>query len=137
MLNTAKQEAIRKAYGDLYERYKNRISQYSGWLELDNLFMSREDYDLRDNEVLEFKNERGNYCFRPKSLQGIENNNGWTVADVSNLPTEGVFNVGKFLNDGSFHQGYDDVEWYDLREYIVDFGFTHFQHIVKPEKPIY
>lgn len=125
MPNTAKQTAIRKAYGEYWEQVKDSIDD--------------EGYILGNAKSLpkiEFDGDGFGYI-RPKSLQGIESNNGWTIANVSDLPTEGIFNVGKFLNDGSFHQGNDDVEWYDLREYIVDFGFTHYQPIVKPEKPIY
>ncbi|WON94734.1 hypothetical protein [Sphingobacterium sp. UGAL515B_05] len=75
--------------------------------------------------------------WRPKSLAGLETNNGWTIADVTKLPTEGIYNVGYFLDDGTFHLGNDEVEWYELREYVVDFGFTHYQPIIKPEDPIY
>ncbi|MGJ1360403.1 hypothetical protein ACR79K_27225 [Sphingobacterium siyangense] len=82
-----------------------------------------------------FDHDKGAY--RPQSIRGIENNRGWTIADVTKLPTEGIYNVGYFLDDGTFHLGNDEVEWYELREYVVCFGFTHYQPIIKPEAPIY
>ena len=124
-METKKEEAIRKAYGEYWEQVKPFIDD-EGW-------MYRIDFPTKHN--IELEEHPNQYHIRPKSLQGIENNNGWTIANLIDLPTEGIFNVGKFLNDGSFHQGYDDVEWYDLREYIVDFGFTHFQPIVKTKTP--
>lgn len=73
--------------------------------------------------------------YRPKSLTGIEKNNGWTVAESENFPTEGVYNVGRFFDNGDFI--YDEVPWQELREYIVDYGYTHYQPIIKPKPPIY
>ncbi|MGV6945070.1 hypothetical protein [Sphingobacterium kyonggiense] len=124
----SKQEVIRKAWG---VHFANDVDENG--FRISNV--GSLGWDSKYFDIIELGSFE--YLIRPKSLRGIESNNGWIVADIMNLPIEGVYQVGKFLDDGTFRYGIDEVEWYDLREYLVDFGFTHYQPITKPLKPIY
>ena len=67
----AKQEAIKKAYGEYWEAVKDFVDE-NGWIDfLEDI--QRIMYFFHDSDNIEvFKS-----TWRPKSLQGIENNNGW------------------------------------------------------------
>lgn len=78
--------------------------------------------------------------FRPKSLHGIEHNNGWTKIefDGSNLPEPGCYyflNIDNIKDDGRSVYQFDD-----LRKDQFARWFTHFKEIPeipKIPKPLY
>ena len=97
-METNKQKAIREAWIELIgeENFKY-ISQFLN----ENGFTNRGKYHwlkstfsenfIKDNfyVTVEIENDR---LFRPKSLQGIENNNGWiSILSESDLPSEDCF----------------------------------------------
>lgn len=127
-METKKQEAIRLAYGDKYESAKNILDE-NGWC----------NYQLNDERELirgispremeceynNFKQDNVNlkYFWRPKSLSGIETNNGWiSILSEDDLPKyeNAKYHGGKFLNNG---------DWIEL-EYRMDLTQTinHFKH---------
>ncbi len=135
MPNTAKQEAIRKAYGEYWEQLspqaKKCALEHNGYISpiisgMGNI----------PREFVTF-NDLG---FRPRSIVGIEHNNGWirieseedlieirkNETDVFVFDAEGKISVANTtpLIDR-------DVRLFWLKE------ITHYQPIVKPEKPIY
>lgn len=132
----AKQEAIRKAYGELYEVMKENINHTTGsyliesthFYDKDN-FYKRELFDVREySESL--------LVITPKSLQGIENNNGWirieSEEDLPLLEDESEFWISN--NNGIFDFIASSLQ---VQRKWENKTLTHYQPIVKPEKPIY
>ena len=120
----AKQEAIKKAYGEYWENVKDYVDN-RGFANLDNTFTYEDmGLELQDN---------GNW--RPKSLQGIENNKGWIrIESKDDLPKEeGNYFIVRNNNEvgASYFIPNNDFSVIDWR-YI-----THYQPIEKPLKPIY
>lgn len=81
---TKKQEAIRLAYGDYWEKCKNYIDK-NGWCNVRRKVNFQEITDK-----LGWETKIGNqYVWRPKSLSGIEDNNGWTsILSEEDLPKD-------------------------------------------------
>jgi len=65
-----KEEKIQEAYGEYWEKLKFCIDE-NGWFNQITKWQSLDNYFHKD--TIEGKS----YLQRPKSLQGIENNNGW------------------------------------------------------------
>ncbi len=142
MNNTAKQESIRRAYGDLYEpidkvMFTNPHEKwYKQWLDTGKFYYNFIPEEIRIKlSQLETDNLDG-FCWL-KSLQGIDTNNGWIrIESDEDLPKEpiecwfihyetiysGAF-AGRMFASGSILSGWKAV--------------SHFRPIVKPEKPIY
>ncbi|SEG75398.1 hypothetical protein [Sphingobacterium lactis] len=134
MPNTAKQEAIRKAYGEYWEQVKDKVDE-EGWFyyySMDYLTKSK-NYSL--THYLTCDEDIYKLTIRPKSLQGIENNNGWIrIESEGDLPKDS-YNYYAFCSNGSV-MTFNDFEYY--KKYIIpELKVTHYQPIVKPEKPIY
>lgn len=136
MPNTAKAEAIRKAYGEYWERFHTEIQeeviQLDGWLD----WLSLNDLDIGElffkifNDIdidFDYDKER----LRPKSLKGIETNNGWQRIDSEeDLPRHKVWLTdGNRIWDGHLFTAFSDERMNTMA--------TDWQPIVKPEKPIY
>lgn len=120
-----KQEYIEQEYGKHYESVKAFLYR-DGWL--DKLVFQKTDLKYEDLSDLDFEHEGNTFC-RPKSLSGIENNNGWIkIESESDLPTEPDFYWCRD-NNGAIHQvHYEDI--------TVGYS-THYQTIPKPKPPIY
>jgi len=79
--------------------------------------------------------------FRPKSLNGIENNNGWIkIESESDLPKgNGTFWIlDKVLGvrSGEWKQAPNEIEHKKACEFWIKRA-THYQPIIKPQPPIY
>lgn len=109
-----------------------------GWLPCKELeIMSI--YDEHDFEWKEVRNLISSDIswshYRPKSLKGIENNNGWTkIFSEKDLPKDGHYfvtykngNISDLPKESSIVG--DDYYWVE--------NITHYQPIIKPEKPLY
>lgn len=129
-----KQEVIREAWGDLFEKYKDRIDS-EGFLH----YKSHSKY-LEAREALggiHFHPSR--YAFRPDSLIRIENNNGWTrIESKDDLPTEkGKYKVVIRGRDFSshwwifdmYHPEYDHDRWVRC--------YSHYKGVEEEKPPIY
>ena len=126
----AKQEAIKKAYGEYFIH-----ADINGWIKFGMYCPSDlgiEDYD----EIVDTIG-----IWRCKSLQGIENNNGWIrIESEEDLPKEEIDlhfifekNNGRFQTFGvwdnkikSFYSGALKIS-----------NVTHYQPIEKPKPPIF
>jgi len=126
----AKQEAIKKAYGEHFETVKTFIDE-NGW-------MFTIDFPTQNNSIdIEF--HKNGYSLRPISLSNIEFNNGWTriEPDGSNLPEkDGNY---KIMTDiGMLNESFPflrDVE-HNYTSW-TDGGITHYKPIEKELLPIY
>jgi len=68
---------------------------------------------------------------RPKSLQGIENNNGWIKIEDFNLSKPTICHVINNLGEVDIDTYRNDIENFFKSQY------THYQPIQKPLKPLY
>ena len=125
-----KEEVIATAYGKYWEQVKQNVSEF-GWVCRDLLLIDNiNDFDTESTFT-------ANDTVRPKSLQGIEDNNGWVSINSENdLPKEGyVFWVKREGIDSPLYKSEEffnaqiNKEWLD--------SYTHYQPIVKPKPPIH
>lgn len=124
-----KEEKIKEAWGKLMPDYTN-IDLNSGW----SLNDFHEDYYNED----EFNTQQiYTPCkIRPKSLQGIENNNGWKSIN-ENLPKEKGYYIMYNGENMVLIELNDTTNMITLREQFLKDGFTHYQPIEKPKPPMY
>ena len=127
----AKQEAIKNAYGEYWEKVKDDVDN-DGYI--DNSIPKFRFGQLK-NLDLEYKND---VLFRPKSLQGIENNNGWVkIESEKDLPKVSGLYFGKDYEFGTdmMYFDFETKNWEDSNGYLQN--VTHYQPIEKPKPPIY
>ena len=123
-----KEEKIKEAYGGLIDL---SVLDENGWA-----IYGCEDFSESGIEPFgeyETKNHIAGVCnWRPKSLQGIENNNGWIKIESEKILFEKPENCL--------------FEWYNIFDKRYDVGehfnygvFTHFKVIPEPkqELPLY
>lgn len=77
---------------------------------------------------------------RPKSLQGIENNNGWIkIESEEDLPKDSAY-YWIVTNSKNIHLTEYEVDFkqFFTKDYAYnDYEITHYQQIDKPKSPIY
>ena len=124
----AKQEAIKKAYGEYFIH-----ADINGWIKFGMYCPSDlgiEDYD----EIVDTIG-----IWRCKSLQGIENNNGWIkIESEADLPKEGMHH--SILLDSECINGYrnyDIIVFYEVNSKFIKKEISHYQPIEKPKPPIF
>lgn len=113
----AKKEAIKKAYGEYWENVKDYVDK-NGWC------FNRRNVGFKEIiSKLSWETKIGNsYYWRPKSLKGKENNNGWIkIESESDLPN--IYDKTKF----------------ELYTYKTNGVITHYQlkPIKIPKPPIF
>lgn len=131
-METKKQEAVRLAWGLLFEKHKEDINE-DGYLRFGFRFL-----ELSQNELFEEKQWLGYFFYRPKSLTGLENNRGWTsILSEDDLPKENVecfivisdrVYLGCFSKRGCFLSEGEEIE----NRFV-----SHYQPIQKPNPPIF
>lgn len=126
-----KQEIIQQAYGFCWDILKDYINE-NGFVDcVKNKKISLIPYF--EVSELEFNGNE----IRPKSLKGIENNNGWIKLDAKvDLPKE----TGQYLTRRA--NGIIITEWFynnNLSWYLWKdcYSITHYQPIIKPREPLY
>jgi len=129
-----KQEAINKAYGFL-----NQFIDSDGWATYG--CAENSEFGIEPFGEYETRNHvDAVYEWRPKSLQGIENNNGWIkIESEADLPKEYKFYWIKTQLNSEF------IAWCRPNERLfihndgeTEFKYiTHYQPIQKPLKPLY
>lgn len=121
-----KQEKIQAAYGEHWKKVKELVD--SNGTVPHGVYVGMGLAELGGEYF-------GCIGWRPKSLAGIETNNGWTkIETLADLPKEsGHFYVleGKKITSDAFDPrfGLDDKRWVKL--------YTHWQPIIKPQPPLY
>jgi hypothetical protein len=129
-----KQEKIREAWGEHFEAVKNHVDE-NGWIYTRNfIFYCGFEYDE--------KGFGATHRIRPKSLAGIENNNGWIkIESEEDLPISTIMyhvvlngKKSKALYAGKnrwFVNGNDFPKTTEIH------GITHYQPIIETKPPIY
>ena len=132
-----KQEFIKQSYGEHWESVKDYVDE-NGWFKM--------DYDIENvfaNQFVSccFESYEKNlpYGIRPSSLKGLETNNGWIkIESEKDLPKE---HMSVFLFEPI--DGIGIGSWCNLQMiFKTRFGneykpVTHYQPIIKPQKPLY
>ena len=121
-----KQEKIQEAYGKYWEVVYEYVDK-NGWC---SAYWKTKTY---------FQTEFTSEKWRPKSLQGIENNNGWIrIESEADLPKEGMHH--SILLDSECINGYrnyDVIVFYEVNSKFRKKDISHYQPIEKPKPPIY
>lgn len=131
-----KEEKIKEAWGEHYESNKELIND-DGWLRhcnltsIDTVRLSIQKKDLFERLVKNTATAFEVY-FRPKSLQGIENNNGWIKLtgepyEVDKIPNVELYNI----NTKGHYLSFDENEFIDVGR------FTHYKPVELSQPPIY
>jgi len=127
----AKQEAIKKAWGNNYELVKHYLEAKGFFINNDKLSYLTIGIDLSGIEMEWI----GNY-YRPIVLKGISDNNGWIriEPDGSNLPDDAFKECYKgYIFDGT-------IENFTANRLIRNFKsnrITHYKPITPELKPIF
>ena len=132
-METNKQKAIRGAYGKYWEELKHFIND-KGWFDKNSFWNNTFSFGVYENIDLLFVHKED--FMIPKSIENIENNNGWiSILSESDLPTE----------DCDCHIEFEDGAISIDRYFVFGKNFTsnHWRFIVayrlieKPNKRIY
>lgn len=128
-----KQEKIKKEWANYYSEKVND----NGWLDIHPQQFANEEYFDR----LKFNSER--HSIRPKSLQGIENNNGWIfVEDEKQIPRCDEYDMSSFelyfFTNNGIYKANDLKKWISTDKNLK-ISITHYrlEPIFKPGPPIY
>jgi hypothetical protein len=124
-----KQKAIQEAYGEHWETVKDYVDE-NGWCAYH--FGEHTEYGIEP--FLDF--ETKDYKFwRPKSLKGIETNNGWIkIESEADLPKDKTTQYSVCKDKKVFQSTINCgtvKHWYNIGK------ITHYQPIIKPKPPIY
>ena len=132
----AKQEAIKKAYGEYWETVKDKITDdgFAPYVLLENSIGIM--FQFRTFIIADCNPE---IHVRPISLQGIKNNNGWIrIESEADLPKQGMHH--SILLDSECINGYrnyDITVFYEVNSRFRKKEISHYQPIEEPLKPIY
>lgn len=129
----AKEEIVREAYGE-YIEYVAQYIDKNGWLNRkEHSAFIRNHFYLTNNLETKFV-DKVEY-WRPRSLYGIDDNNGWIMITIeSELPNdlEHVWLIDEeFGTDIGFYSKQRNKWYCDTVEQFP----THYQPIQKPEPP--
>jgi len=125
-----KQEKIQEAYGEYWKIVKDYVDS-NGWCNV-----RRKIGFLEIIKKINWQTKIGNqYSWRPKSLQGIENNNGWIKIESENdLPKE---KGDYFVCVDGVQPNNNIMHLQQLISLAYDDLISHYQPIKKPQPPIY
>jgi len=130
-----KEEKIKEAYGEYLDRFNPSL--LDGWST--TCFSENIDKDIFDEEDTGYF---GYLRLRPKSLQGIENNNGWTKIETKeDLPKLGgeydVVIRGKMGRATYLRNDRWLVDENDYPKTTSIHLITHYQEKIRRELPLY
>jgi hypothetical protein len=140
----SKEEKIKEAYGQYWEKVKDFVDE-NGYI--DGVMIKNKIGIVPNNFIEKFQPLVS--MFRPKSLQGIENNNGWIkIESESDLPTcdgeyfvnaKGINNNKQFFIRSWLNAKKDFNDNWVFTEYPKEWLelYSHYQPITKPKPPIY
>lgn len=139
-----KEEVIKEAWGEYWDKLTPDMQELclqknDGGLHQRDLFSLFQDVDLEFFEYYSSISAEEPYRkngIRPKSLSGIEDNNGWIrIESEEDLP--------KDCGDYWVYDDDGDIGYYMFNLFEEDFehvkenGITHYQPIIKPKPPLY
>lgn len=135
-METKEQKALRLAWGEHWEKVKDKII-FGSWVDND---------DIEDSELRIWVKENcetadiPDVIWRPKSLSGFESNNGWISLENNEqiIPDEvdKLYFVGTMFESG-FQQRGGILSHSGLLSVLEYEKHTHYKKIDKPKPPIY
>ena len=136
-----RKEIIIKAWMDLNIETPFGICDKTGWVHgyfcngIDEIL---EGFGIKENQIDYDLDFNGVGKFRPISLKGIEDNNGWIkIESEDDLPNkDGLFYLTGFgeVGLGRFCELKKKFKTFNGNVYD---GITHYQPIIKPDLPLY
>ncbi|MDV4010014.1 hypothetical protein CMT57_09255 [Elizabethkingia anophelis] len=130
----SKHEAIKAAYGEYWEKVKDCVRD-CGVL-IDPLTSADVDQYISENkENLEFIDTD---IYRPKALNGIERNNGWTIIEDEKPEISGEYwatTVYGRIRRLYFSKWED--EWQEITNNSISHTVSHWQNIEEPKPKVY
>ena len=140
---TAKQQAIEKAYQEVGLPFIENVIYDNGWLRI-----RPSQYSSFYDNVELLKLNSHTHSIRPKSLKGIETNNGWIrIESEEDLPKDETLFKGivKEVTGGKTYQLKDNIYYsktykvwmYENTQHWVDAFVTHYKPIEPELLPIY
>lgn len=133
-----KQEKIKEAYG-LYWKDYGHLADDNGFIYQSDLFYPDTEMKKQGVEIeiisVEHKHKWSNIKWRPKTLSGIEDNNGWIkIESEEDAPVnEGIYWVMRLGCNFPLH-----LDTYNDLHKRTWFGkYTHYKPIEKPKPPIH
>lgn len=129
-----KEEVIKEAYKKLEIPFNENIIYDKGWTKIKPL-----QYESKYEYLDLLKLTTHVHSIRPKSLQGIENNNGWTkINSEKEIPTDYNKELFKlfYWTNGGIYEAEDYKLW---RFHYAHLYITHYrlQPKFNPKPPIY
>ena len=137
-MNT-KEQKIKEAYGEYWETVKDYVDENGYYDPILNTMTLQKDLEIF-KFCNKFTNKNGvTAIYQPKSLSGIENNNGWIrIESEADLPNDGWYSYicCKIMTDGVFNI-YNEI--FDVKKVKRYFNLGLISHYRKYEfkKPIY
>ena len=139
-----KEEKIKEAWGVILETLTDKkdidyIISNDGYF-IDEKFMHTTETVVFWCGVELTKHPFDNHKYRPKSLQGIENNGWIKIESEEYLPKIGEYDMSSFTlyywTNNGLYQSEDYKRW---KLYYDNFQITHYrlEPIFKPKPPIY
>ena len=114
-------------------KYLKKLINDDGFLNTSGVSLSKKFYNIQLDIVGEL--------IRPKSLQGIENNNGWIrIESEDDLPkdlTKCHFIIRGYEDNDYIGRYCDGLFWNSQNEAYSWGVVSHYQPIEKPKPPIY
>jgi|SRR6478752_222418 len=129
-----KQEKIHNEWYDLGITLLSSQYDSEGWIDVNELEKDQLTNKLNFKEYNEPDVGFKTMICRPKSLQGIENNNGWIkIESEADLPKEycEMFVFDKENNNIKYREYFNTAKKAFVKLY------SHYQPIQKPQPPIY
>lgn len=124
-----KQKAIEKAYGEHWETVNDYVDE-NGWCAYN--FGEHKEYGIEpfgDFEIKDYK------FWQPKSLQGIETNNGWIkIESEADLPKDDSVNYDMYNKNG---RAISDLPLKTIIQLFEKGIITHYAIHVQRKPPIY
>lgn len=118
-----KEELIKESWGyawDFIDNHAKENALYYGWVHKLNLNINFNELNI----TLE-KHPNDKWLYRPKSLQGIENNNGWVkINNEYDLPTKEC-HCFIYVEDEILQDYFDGSSF---NEYVLEY-ITHYPKI--------
>jgi len=139
-----KQKAIELAYGIYWDKVKDFVDE-NGWVVKRRYNPFTEKLEIDRTEMLDLENifeyktfHAGNeLSVRPKSLSGIETNNGWiSINSEDDLPKENGHYLVFNKHNNTVDIDYINHDYDSHSERWMEFN-SHYQKIEKPLKPIF
>lgn len=123
----SKEQKIKEAYGEYWFEVRRFVNEH-GWFDKNSLYNNWFTFKYSDFDVQMIHKE--DFCI-PKSILGIENNNGWISISEKGLPKDDSYYfvvIDGFISIKQFH--IIQYKWW--QEFV-----SHYQEIEKPKPPLY